>query len=331
MAPVVSHIPGDANVAAIEDVSYMQKGKGKGKGKKKGEGKGKPNNNKNNHNYQWNNNKDKGKKRKNNKQPHYQQRHLHLLLRRRLLVLQHHHGLIVQLAAISIDLVQPTRLMTRSQQASCTWMSRRAPKKLNCLHLPCLTTSCYKLGIRMICQPMQSRTSSKRCSTFQQLQQQQVGTPINKNNLTDKQRCNIIDTRWAISETPSSSASSKTTLKARFCGRGFTQYVDNANVESETYNATPSSQSLCLLLEHSIIQNWQVTSRDVSSAFLNTPISSEILVAPPHSSCKTPTSSGVLTRPFMVYDLLPNYGNNISEQPWQNCIFTDRYLIVVFG
>ena len=35
---------------------------------------------------------------------------------------------------------------------------------------------------------------------FQQLQQQQLGTPINKNNLTDKQRRSIIDTCWAILE-----------------------------------------------------------------------------------------------------------------------------------
>ena len=77
---------------------------------------------------------------------------------------------------------------------------------------------------------------------FQQLQQQNVGTPVNKNNLTDKQRRSIIDTRWAISERPSSSASSTTTLQARFCGKGFTQEVSNANVE--TYAATPSSQSL---------------------------------------------------------------------------------------
>ena len=111
---------------------------------------------------------------------------------------------------------------------------------------------------------------------FQQLQLQNVGTPVNKNNLTDKQRHSIIDIRWAISERPSSSTSSKTTLKARFCGKGFTQEVSNANVE--TYAATPSSQSLRLLLEYSILHNWQVTS---CSAFLNTPITTEIFVVPP--------------------------------------------------
>ena len=113
----------------------------------------------------------------------------------------------------------------------------------------------------------------------QQLQQQNVGTPVNKNTLTDKQRRSIIDTRWAISEPPSSSASSTTTLKARFCGKGFTQEVSNANVE--TYAATPSSQSLRLLLQYSILRNWQVTSLDVSSAFLNTPITTELFVVPP--------------------------------------------------
>ena len=115
---------------------------------------------------------------------------------------------------------------------------------------------------------------------FQQLQQQKVGTPVNKNNLTDKQRRSIIDTRWAISERPSSSASPTTTLKARFCRKGFIHEVSNTNVE--TYAATPSSQSLRLLLQHSILRNWQVTSCDVSSAFLNTPITTEIFVVPPH-------------------------------------------------
>ena len=43
---------------------------------------------------------------------------------------------------------------------------------------------------------------------FQQLQQQHVGTPVNKNNPTDKQRRSIIDTRWDISERPPSSSSS---------------------------------------------------------------------------------------------------------------------------
>ena len=113
---------------------------------------------------------------------------------------------------------------------------------------------------------------------FQQLQQQNVGTPVNKNNLTDKQRRSIIDTRWAISERPSS-ASPTTTLKARFCGKGFTQEVSNTNVE--TYAATPSSQSLRLLLQYSILRNWQVTSCDVSSALLNTPITTETFVVPP--------------------------------------------------
>ena len=113
---------------------------------------------------------------------------------------------------------------------------------------------------------------------FQQLQQQNVGTPVNKNTLTDKQRRSIIDTRWAISERPSSSASASPTLKARFCGKGFTQEIANANVE--TYATTPSSQSLCLLLQYSIIRNWAVTSLDVSSAFLNTPITTELYVVP---------------------------------------------------
>ena len=114
---------------------------------------------------------------------------------------------------------------------------------------------------------------------FQQLQQQNVGTPVNKNTLSEQQRRSIIDTRWAISERPSSSASASSTLKARFCGKGYTQEIANANVE--TYAATPSSQSLRLLLQYSIIRNWAVTSLDVSSAFLNTPITTELYVVPP--------------------------------------------------
>ena len=144
---------------------------------------------------------------------------------------------------------------------------------------------------------------------FQQLQQQNVGTPVDKNTLSDKQCRNIIDTRWAISERPSSSASSTTTLKARFCGKGFTQEIANANIE--TYAATPSSQSLRLLLQYSILRNWQVTSLDVSSAFLNTPITTELFVVPPREFIKDQTSSGVSTRRYMAYVQRQNFGNVI--------------------
>ena len=159
-------------------------------------------------------------------------------------------------------------------------MSTRANKKHNNQHLLFWTTSSFSRGVRTTCQHTPMRTSSKPCSTSSsKLQQQQVGTPVNKNNLADKQRRSIIDTRWAISGRPSSSSSSKTTLKARFCGKDFTQEVSNAKVE--TYAATPSSQSLRLLLEYSILHNWQVTSCDVSSAFLTTPITTELYVVPP--------------------------------------------------
>ena len=84
---------------------------------------------------------------------------------------------------------------------------------------------------------------------FQQLQQQHVGTTINKNNLTDKQHRKIINTRWAVSgKRPSSSSSSRTTLKARFCGKGFTQRVDNANVETYAANTIFSKPSSSVFL-----------------------------------------------------------------------------------
>ena len=172
--------------------------------------------------------------------------------------------------------MQSTWSTTPSPLASCILMSMRAPKKAqqsaSALLDNIILQSWYQDDLSSYAD---EDIKQAMLNEFQQLQQQNVGTPVNKNNL----RTSIIDTRWAVSERPSSSASPTTTLKARFCGKGFTQEVSNANIE--TYAATPSSQSLRLLLEYSILRNWQVTSCDVSLAFLNTPITTEIFVAPP--------------------------------------------------
>ena len=49
----------------------------------------------------------------------------------------------------------------------------------------------------------------------------------------------------------------------------------------ETFAATPSSTSLRRLLLHAVLHQYQVTSCDISSAFLNTPIEEDIYVLPP--------------------------------------------------
>ena len=71
-------------------------------------------------------------------------------------------------------------------------MSTRAQKKLNSILQPWYQDDLPSYADEDIKQAM--------LNEYQQLQQQNVGTPINKNNLTDKQRRSIIDTRWAISE-----------------------------------------------------------------------------------------------------------------------------------
>ena len=126
------------------------------------------------------------------------------------LVQEHQPRLIAQQADIFIDLMLSTCSMTRSHRASCIWMSTRARKKHNCLHLLCWTTSFSNLGVKMTWEHTRGRTASRPCSTT-----------------------------------------------------------------SNNYN---NSRRLRLPLEHSFIHDWQFTSCDASSAFLDMPITSEIFV-----------------------------------------------------
>ena len=68
-------------------------------------------------------------------------------------------------------------------------------------------------------------------------------------------------------------------LKARFIAKGYSQYISDHI--KETFAATPSSTSLRTLLLHAVLHQYQVTSWDMSSAFLNTPIEEDIYVQPP--------------------------------------------------
>ena len=68
-------------------------------------------------------------------------------------------------------------------------------------------------------------------------------------------------------------------LKVRFVAKGYSQYISDHI--KETFAATPSSTSLRTLLPHAVLHQYQVTSCDISSAFLNTPIEEDIYVQHP--------------------------------------------------
>ena len=91
-------------------------------------------------------------------------------------------------------------------------------------------------------------------------------------------------TRWVIGPRTSSTSVDDidiTTgpLKARFVAKGYSQYISDHI--KEPFAATPSSTSLRTLLLHAVLHQYQVTSCDISSAFLNTPIEEDIYVQPP--------------------------------------------------
>ena len=94
---------------------------------------------------------------------------------------------------------------------------------------------------------------------------------VPRTSLTSEQQKTIVKTGWVVSDRPGTSG--EDILKARFVAKGYSQYVT-----SDTYAATPHTSLLML----SIISGWNVTSCDISSAFINTPLleGSDIWVEP---------------------------------------------------
>ena len=131
--------------------------------------------------------------------------------------------------------------------------------------------------------------------------------------LTAEQRHQIIKTRWVMGSRPSSTSvddidAASGPLKARFVAKGYSQHVSDHI--KKTFAATPSSKSLRTLLLHAVLHQYQVTSCDISSAFLITPIEEDIFVQPPPDVYQH--------RPRVVWKLhRALYGLRTSPKMWQ--------------
>eukprot|EP00971_Amphidinium_carterae_P111077 2200204-Amphidinium_carterae.3 len=68
-------------------------------------------------------------------------------------------------------------------------------------------------------------------------------------------------------------------VNCRFCGKAFSQYINDKDVQ--TFAATPSGMATRLLLTISIVKGYVFYTTDVASAFLKTPIAEEVFVQPP--------------------------------------------------
>ena len=121
-------------------------------------------------------------------------------------------------------------------------------------------------------------------SELHSLSKKDIYEEVDIDSLTSEQQHRVIKTRWVIGPRPPSTSVDDIDitagpLKARFVAKGYSQYISDHI--KETFAATPSSTSLRTLLLHAVLHQYQVTSCDISSAFLNTPIEGDIYVQPP--------------------------------------------------
>ena len=105
---------------------------------------------------------------------------------------------------------------------------------------------------------------------FQKLTEKELYEEVHRTSLTPEQQKSIVKTGWVVSDRPGTSG--EDILEARFVAKGYSQYVT-----SDTFAATPASTPLRVMLMLSIISSWNVTSCDISSAFINTPLKSDII------------------------------------------------------
>eukprot|EP00971_Amphidinium_carterae_P011700 230249-Amphidinium_carterae.1 len=91
--------------------------------------------------------------------------------------------------------------------------------------------------------------------------------------------------RWVITQRPANDGTKD--IKCRFCGKGFSQYTNNTDIQ--TFEATPNSTAMRFLLTIAILKQCTFYKTDVASSFLNTPIEQEVLVQPPKESLSTHT------------------------------------------
>eukprot|EP00971_Amphidinium_carterae_P064286 1273132-Amphidinium_carterae.2 len=64
-------------------------------------------------------------------------------------------------------------------------------------------------------------------------------TEVDASMLTPEQLSKVVGTRWVITDRPSSKGGRE--VKCRFCGKGFSQSIDDKDVQ--TFAATPSKVS----------------------------------------------------------------------------------------
>eukprot|EP00971_Amphidinium_carterae_P094154 1863565-Amphidinium_carterae.3 len=102
-------------------------------------------------------------------------------------------------------------------------------------------------------------------------------TEVDASMLTPEQLSKVLGTRWVVTDRPSNNGGRE--VKCRFCGKGFSQSIDDKDVQK--FAANPSSMATRLLLTISIVKGYAVYTTDVASAFLNTPIDEEVCVQPP--------------------------------------------------
>ena len=87
----------------------------------------------------------------------------------------------------------------------------------------------------------------------------------------------IIKTRWVIRPRPSSTSVDDIGDTAGFVAKGYThRRPRQADIRSNTSKYIPQN-----ILLYAMLHQYQVTSCDVSSAFLNTPIEEDIFSQPP--------------------------------------------------
>ena len=119
------------------------------------------------------------------------------------------------------------------------------------------------------------------------LRQRDTYEECDKSTLSPEQLPQVVKTRWVVGDRPDPTTTTTTgevhasELRARFVAKGYSQHVDDPMVEC--YAATPWSTSLKTLLLVGILQGHQATCRDISTAFINTPLppTEEIYVQPP--------------------------------------------------
>eukprot|EP00971_Amphidinium_carterae_P028930 569068-Amphidinium_carterae.1 len=83
---------------------------------------------------------------------------------------------------------------------------------------------------------------------------------IDKDSLALEQLQQVVATRWVITQMPTNNGTKD--IKCRFCGKGFSQFIHDTDIQ--TFAATPSSMAMGLLLTIAIIKQFTVFTTDVA-------------------------------------------------------------------